>query len=44
MSAEPVEFIKDRDLLARVAVHNPHLAGTVLKLCNDLEDGARLGS
>lgn len=34
---------KDRELLASVAIHNPHLAGTVLRLCNDLEDAARLG-
>lgn len=34
---------KDRDLLAHVAVYNPHLAGTVLKLCNDLEDGRENG-
>lgn len=33
---------KDRDLLARVAVHSPHLAGTVLRLCNDLEDAYQL--
>lgn len=39
----PAEVIKDRELLARVAVHNPHLAGTVLRLVNDLEDAARLG-
>lgn len=35
--------IKDRELLARVAAHNPHLAGTVLRLCNDLDDGVHLG-
>lgn len=34
---------KDRDLLARVAVDNPHLAGTVLRLCNVLEDAQRYG-
>jgi len=34
---------KDRELLALVAVHNPHLAGTILKLCNELQDGKRLG-
>lgn len=43
MQAESLDLIKDRDLLARVAQYNPHLAGTVLKLCNDLVDGKELG-
>lgn len=30
---------RDRDLLARVAVANPHLAGTVMRLCDELVDG-----
>lgn len=33
---------KDRELLARVAVHNPRIAGTILRLLNELEDGAKL--
>lgn len=41
MSAE--EMIKDRELMARVATYNPHLAGTLLRLCNDLQDAARQG-
>lgn len=34
---------KDHQLLAGVAVHSPHIAGTVLRLLNDLEDARRLG-
>lgn len=37
------EVIKDRDLLARVAAYSPHIAGTMLRLLNDLEDAHRLG-
>lgn len=35
--------VKDRELLVRIAVHSPHLAGTLLKLLNDLEDAHQLG-
>lgn len=43
MSADVAEVLKDRELLGRVAVHCPHVAGTMLRLLNDLEDAARLG-
>lgn len=43
MSSGVAEVLKDRDLLARVAVHSPHIAGTMLRLLNDFEDAARLG-
>lgn len=43
MTTEVSEVLKDRDLLARVAVHCPHVAGTMLRLLNDLEDAATLG-
>lgn len=43
MSTEVAEVLKDRELLGRVAVHCPHVAGTMLRLLNDLEDAARLG-
>jgi len=33
---------KDRELLGRVAVSSPHIAGTVLRLWNELEDAHRL--
>lgn len=32
-----------RDLLARVAVHNPHLAGAALRMCNELADAPDTG-
>lgn len=43
MSAEVTEVLKDRELLGRVAVHCPRIAGTMLRLLNDLEDTASLG-
>lgn len=43
MNTEVAEVLKDRELLGRVAVHCPHVAGTMLRLLNDLEDAARLG-
>lgn len=43
MTPQEVAMTKDRDLLARVAVHSPHVAGTMLRLLNDLEVAARLG-
>lgn len=42
-TAEVAEVLKDRELLAKMAVHCPHVAGTMLRLLNDLEDAARLG-
>lgn len=43
MTTQEVALTKDRDLLACVAVHSPHIAGTLLRLLNDLEDAVRLG-
>lgn len=34
---------KDRELLALVAADNPHVAASVLNLCNVLEDAKQLG-
>lgn len=34
---------KDRELLGLVAIENPHLAASVLNLCNVLEDAKQLG-
>lgn len=40
--ASPVVFEKDHELLAKVAQHAPHVAGSVLSLCNALEDADEL--
>jgi hypothetical protein len=43
MTTDVSEVLKDRELLARVAVYCPHVAGTMLRLLNEIEDAASLG-
>lgn len=42
MTTQDLALTKDRDLLVRVAVHSPHIAGTMLRLLNDLESAVEL--